>query len=302
MITNLKWWRAPTANLSVTPYGLLRISPTGLFDMEPVAGTTQPPGFSQFSLFYGSYRVLSSKIKLEAWCGDANSMIKMTVFPMNLDPGASPTATFFTSAPEQPYARSVPISAGGPPRKIVHDMSTQKMFGSAMTRFDDNFSSLVTGNPNNNWYWIVSWYNAATISSTTALIMNVSVEMEVEFFDRLVLLRTSSPEPDSKRKTPWDNPSDIFKRSSSDLFEPLEMITVPYEEMQLSVRNRGLALTMEELVPKNKSNAGEGLNVRNRGPPAEMPPQPPTTYGGGGPNGWFVDPNQMFTRGRGQLG
>jgi len=191
MRTGLRYYVSPSANLSATGYGIYRFQPTGAFDIDPSIGGTVPPGFAEMALLYNSYRVKGSRITVEASNTAPAQAVQLTVFPTNVDPGASPSGTFITSARENPYAISKMCApVGGQAVKIVTNMSTQKMFGNPMTNYDDNFSALVNAIPVNNWYWIIVFYSPATIASTYPFLMSVLIEVDIEFYDRKFLFRT----------------------------------------------------------------------------------------------------------------
>jgi hypothetical protein len=61
-------------------------------------------------------------------------------------------------------------------------MTTQKMFGSKMILYDDNFSALVNTVPNNNWYWVITFYAPAVAPS--AAILSFYMDLEIEYYDR----------------------------------------------------------------------------------------------------------------------
>jgi hypothetical protein len=181
--TTLRVWRSISANMSTTSYGIVRCAPTDVFD--PLFNGTKPPGFVELSELYRSYRARSSRIVVEAANTSPDSIVRICVNPVNHDPGSTPTSGYVTSQYEQPYARnksSPPL--GGPLLKITSAMSTRKLYGTFAAEVDDNFSALVTGSPANNWYWIVSYYSLATIPSTDPLLINLQLEIEVDFFDR----------------------------------------------------------------------------------------------------------------------
>jgi hypothetical protein len=68
-------------------------------------------------------------------------------------------------------------------------MSTEKIFGSKAVYFDDNFSSLVTTIPANNWYWFIGVIAATTVASSALTVtISVEIELDVEFFCRKELL------------------------------------------------------------------------------------------------------------------
>ena len=188
--TRLRFWQANSLNLSVTSVGSLRFQPSAAFDIDPTVGGTTMAGFNELAALYLSYRVKSSRIKVELANTSPDSIVNLTVVPRNTDPGATPTSGSIIAAREQPYAKnktSPPL--GGPLVTITSTMSTKKMFGNPMTDFDDNFAALVTTVPVNNWFWWVSVYSLATIPSTDPVLLNVFIEVDIEFYDRAYLQR-----------------------------------------------------------------------------------------------------------------
>jgi len=182
-VTNLKYWKALTYNLSVTNYGSQRFSPSNAFDVDPLIGGTAMSGFLELVALYGSYRVVSSKCKLEFANPSSTVPLKVWLCPVNIDPGATPSLAYQLALPEQPYCKSktAPL-VGGPICTLSSKMSTERIYGSKMVLFDDNFSAPVTGSPNNNWFWVVGCYGFAVIAGITYA--NVMIDVEVEFYDR----------------------------------------------------------------------------------------------------------------------
>jgi len=69
-------------------------------------------------------------------------------------------------------------------------MSTEKIFGSPMVRYDDNFAALVNAIPVNNWFWIVAIYAGAVQSAAEPVFVNIGVDIDIDFYDRAFLNRT----------------------------------------------------------------------------------------------------------------
>lgn len=189
--TRLKYWINPVISLAVNTTGVQNFTPTAAQDIGGSLSGTMPPGFAELAALYRTYRVLGSKIKVEAINTSNNSAIRVGVLPVNHDPGLSPTPGWVTAAVEQKYSVSKMIAGtGSPVVKITNRMTTERIYGTSAVLTDDNFSSLVTGTPINNWFWIVYYYSFATIPVATPLILNIWIEIDIDFYDRAVLPRS----------------------------------------------------------------------------------------------------------------
>lgn len=189
--THLRYWKSLAFDLNSTSFAAVRFQPSGAFDIDPTASGIRPAGFDELSAFYSSYRVSKSACVVEVVCTASTSVVQATLLPTNLDPGATPVASYITSSREQPYAISKMCSSqGGPVTKLSRSMSTQKIFGSPMTKYDDNFSALINSIPVNNWFWVLTLYSLSTIPSVTPILVNVFIEIDIDFYDRRFLTRT----------------------------------------------------------------------------------------------------------------
>ncbi len=185
--TTLRFWKSVAVNLTPTSTAAIRFAPSAAYDIDPTVASAAMVGFAQLAAMYGSYRVHSSYAKVEC-VNEGDVTTKVTLVPTNLDPGASPSSNYVISATEQPYAVSRTLSAvGGPITVLENKMSTQKIYGSPMTKYDDNFASLSNTTPNNNWYWVVAFYAMAI--ATKAVICNFYCEVDVDFYDRVNVLK-----------------------------------------------------------------------------------------------------------------
>lgn len=65
-------------------------SPTNVFDVDPVLGSTVTPGFNEYAAMYRQYRVNSSKIKV-GFNNEETKSVTIYVVPVNYNPGANNT-------------------------------------------------------------------------------------------------------------------------------------------------------------------------------------------------------------------
>jgi hypothetical protein len=181
--TNLRFWKQVSLNFVANNAVSIRFRPSSAFDVDPVVASTAMSGFVELSALYNSYRVLSSKIRTEAVTTSAANPVNIYVAPVNFDPGATPSAANILALREQPYAKSRLIGLSGSPSiKINSTMSTEKIYGSKMALFDDNFAAPITASPNNNWYWQIGAYSFVLDPSLTWV--TITIEVDVEFYDR----------------------------------------------------------------------------------------------------------------------
>lgn len=186
MLAKLRFNAYQLLSLAASTSANYRWRPTGAFDVDPALGGTAMAGFAELSGFYASYRVYSSRIKATIANPSAVSPITLIVVPLNADPTNAMTTTNIIACVENPYAQAKCSSlVGGPATTIVSSMSTQKIFGDPSVFYDHNFSSLVGAVPANNWFWNVAILAPAFIA--TAVTLYVTVDVDVEFFDRTFL-------------------------------------------------------------------------------------------------------------------
>lgn len=189
--TNLKYWKAEAIDLSVSTFLTTRFHGSGAF--PDFANLTKTPNqFPQHGAFYSSYRIHGSKIRVELVNTSPNSAVQLTVLPTNLDPGSSPSADYNVDSRLQSYARSKMASTqGGPKTTVTNAMSTARIYGNPMVKFDDNFAAIITTNPLNTWFWVICLYSLAAIPSDTPILMNIFIDFDIEFYDRRVIVDTT---------------------------------------------------------------------------------------------------------------
>lgn len=183
--TTLSYYIQKVDNWAATPATTYRYLATGPQQIDPVSGGGQPTYYDQFSLIYASQRTTRSRITVRGCAGANGSMpVNLVVVPLNADPGATPF-TNFLQALTFPYAQNKMIPAyGGGNAAITSSMTTSKIFGSNMVLYDDNFASLVSTTPVNNWYWGIVLYNNFTLTATQPYTLMIELEFDIEFYDR----------------------------------------------------------------------------------------------------------------------
>jgi len=184
-VTKLVSYAELVPNWAATAAITYRYLATSVFAPDPTSAMAQPQYFDQLALIYASYRVHRSRITVRVASGVAGVIPQLvTVLPLNADPGATPF-TNYLQAPLFPYSKSRTLSPyGGPPILIKSSMTTQRIFGSQMVKWDDNFAALVSASPVNNWYWGVVIYQNTALTATAPYYITIKIEFDVEFYDR----------------------------------------------------------------------------------------------------------------------
>jgi hypothetical protein len=165
-----------------------RFRPTNAFDVDPLLGGTSMPGFAEFAAIYSAYRVTWSRIKARFTAGTGSLPTQVVLLPTNFDLGSTPSVATVTALPDQSYSQSKLLGLAGSPSILLQkEMSTEKIYGSKQVYFDDNFSSLVTTGPVNNWYWNISGIIPSAASSASIIYVECNMDVGIEFFDRKIL-------------------------------------------------------------------------------------------------------------------
>jgi hypothetical protein len=187
MYTKLRFYGLGAISI-VASVGLgARYRPSAAYDVDPVAASTATPGFSEFSSFYNNYRVTCSRATIRFVNPSAAVGAQVVLCPLNADPGASVASPTVAAWVSNPYAKTKLLGCGGSKSETLSCfMSTEKIYGSKMVYNDDNFSSLVSTVPVNNWYWGLGVLipSIGTVSITTDII----IEMGIEFYSRKMLV------------------------------------------------------------------------------------------------------------------
>jgi hypothetical protein len=152
-----------------------------LFDPDYTSAGHQPLYFDQFTASYQRYRVYSCKIKLHSVNNSQTAPCEAVVIPASL----VPTITSISLAKELP--RSVPSgilpSYQSMPVCTSINLSTNTVLGlTAYQIYDQDYGAAYTANPVELWYYSI--YGWCPIANGLDLYINVSIEYNVEFYDR----------------------------------------------------------------------------------------------------------------------
>jgi hypothetical protein len=181
----MQYWKAISfSNTSPVP---VYFKPSDAFDIDPVLGSTALPGFAEFAGFYDRYRVVGAKIQVEAITDSLGAPVMLTFMASNRILSAV-SITDFVHWRGNPLGKSKTLpSRSGPVTAIERHYSTEEVYGSKEVYYESEFSGPTTGSPVNNWYLYIVNYQFPAASATTTYV-NITIEPEVEFFERKVLV------------------------------------------------------------------------------------------------------------------
>jgi hypothetical protein len=176
-------------NFTLAPSGVTAdsyvFSGNGCFDPNVTSTGLQPANYDDWSLIYTRYRVWGSKIRYTiAQNGTSSVNVQVVVGPRHLSTALT-TLNSQQGFQAQPYTR-FHSTFYTPPSKGTLSMSTQKFIGMSKAEFEgnDDLTSLTTSNPTHQWYW--QFTSAVSAQSGTGnLLLNVVIEYDVEFWDRV---------------------------------------------------------------------------------------------------------------------
>jgi len=184
--TKLRFWKQVPFNFTATNVVGVRFRPSSAFDVDPLFATTAMAGFTEMATIYASYRVIQSKCNVEVITASPANPTNIQLVPANMDPGATPPSAYVIAQREQPYAKfGLTGLSGSAPLKLTSVMKTQRMFGSRMIMYDDNFSSLTNTSPVNNWFWVIT--GSVSVFDPNLTWVTITIDVDVQFFDRFTL-------------------------------------------------------------------------------------------------------------------
>jgi len=154
------------------------------YDPDPALGTGAIPGFTDFTNFYGNYRV--HRMKLEWDCVNIESFaVTVKVVPTPTDPGAN-TAVISEFADANPRGFSKILAGSSAQNRCKMNSpwyQVIKIEGSIGAQFDPNFAAAVNANPANVMY--IGLTTASYLVHVNGVITTVKVHYDVEFFNRI---------------------------------------------------------------------------------------------------------------------
>jgi len=154
------------------------------YDPDPALGTGAIPGFTDFSNFYGNYRVHRMKLDFNVINAEAFGVAVKTI-PTPLDPGAN-TAIISEFADANPRGISKLLAGNQSQNRcriVTPWYNVIKIEGSIGAQFDPNFAAAVNANPANVIY--IGLTTAASMVHVNGIVVTVKVHYDLEFFNRI---------------------------------------------------------------------------------------------------------------------
>ncbi len=161
----------------------------GPFDPDVTGAGAQPVGYDQYSAFYNRVRCYASSIKVHCFTESATTTTN-SVFAVR----PSNNATVLASLPEEvsnDRSRNLALAllGSGPAAGTIRNFSkTSTIVGvpNKAVSSKDSLQSLISANPADLWYWIVSFGSADETSSKVHQIW-VELTYYLVFFDKKAL-------------------------------------------------------------------------------------------------------------------
>lgn len=159
------------------------------FDPDFAVGGQQAMGFDQWSNFYRRYRVKASKVKVLA-TADGAITCGFGIVPLN----TSSAITDQSQIQEFQYCKQKTLGNDAATATGIMEsyMSTAKIRGGPhdIVSYEQDLSSLVSGNPAQEWYWHVFGYGLGGSSNNFDVVLEIIITYYVEFYDRETLIRS----------------------------------------------------------------------------------------------------------------
>lgn len=158
----LRYWQNGVNTTTVTA-GVTQFYGNNIYDPDYTGAGHQPLYRDFWATAYNNYRVTNSYISITAVC--TSGACEMVVYPQT----ETTTGTTTAIDSEKNYAKSVILSSGGDAKTIRHKMDTCKMYGITSSTFfgDPGYQSVISGGPENAWYWSISLQHPDQSTSQT---------------------------------------------------------------------------------------------------------------------------------------
>jgi hypothetical protein len=192
MRTKLRYTSRKTMTSTLGVYQLQVYSANGLFDVDVTGVGGQPMGFDQWMSMYASYRVISSKIRIRA--GSVGTSAAAGSFLLVLLPQTTSTGlSDISDAESSAWSQAKIFELGSPAINLSQTLSTAAVAGIAPSAVMSDFSLVgnTSANPADAHYWAI-YLQSADAATTVIAHVIVEVDFVVDFFDRLVIVLSSS--------------------------------------------------------------------------------------------------------------
>jgi hypothetical protein len=159
---------------------MVRFTPNGAYDVDPVLGSTSTPGFAEWSNFYNYYRVIKVSYKVEV-ANTENFPVRVYSILMNTDPGTVGNSQFAGN----PLSRSHLLSvARGLDRATLSDTrQVAEVVGTRGVETEDNYRAQTNANPLDLIWLGFGAFNPGTAFLASGVVVVGSIKMFIRFYD-----------------------------------------------------------------------------------------------------------------------
>jgi len=173
-----------TANISAaSPQVIKRWNPNSAYTPETGGGSGATPGFADWALLYGYYRVVGYSYQFTASNNEAFPVIVYTTNSNN-DPTTSNNSTIATN--RNSFIKQVAAKGGmdtftfrSPYYTITH------IVGSPAPKFDDLYSALINASPSDLTWMGIGVQSVGGANVTNGISVSVQLNQFVTFYDPL---------------------------------------------------------------------------------------------------------------------
>jgi len=153
------------------------------YDPDPVLGTGAIPGFAELANLYGSYKVLSMKATVQVANFEAANVI-LVIWPstvgLNVNSLALADVLEYSANPRA--ERRIMGTANAMNRTTVESLAVGRILEGDLFRFDPNYTSGTSGNPNAPYYFNIALAMLAG-NFTVGIQQVTTIEYRIQFFN-----------------------------------------------------------------------------------------------------------------------
>lgn len=162
----------------------VRFLPNGLYDVDPIVGSTSAIAFNEWAAFYNKYRVLSYKVTWEVVNQDPLA-VEVNVCNTNLDPGA--TNTNYPAYARMAHGKHFVLgnSSSNNRRTVVQTIQVRDIVGTSASF--DSLQATVSANPTNVIFCGLGINASPAGVVTTGATVVCTIDMRTLFFERKLL-------------------------------------------------------------------------------------------------------------------
>lgn len=183
--TKLTYTLSSTIASSLGAYGHQIWRGNSLYDPDLTGTGTQPAGYNELVAFYENYRVTGSSIELVAYSNNSTIPDDLVLRPQPSSVLIGSNQDVFS---ELPYAERRSGYSKETKLKFKQYMSSNKILGvkKDAIRIDDQFQAVVGTNPENQWFWVLT-YQPADKAASQGMYYTAKITYYCTFFSRQTL-------------------------------------------------------------------------------------------------------------------